>query len=365
MSFSLIHCSKPKDANEVLMLSKQLLKENNTVHYQYKSFWDNKFNESSFRDSTKMVYSKVNTNIHGFIYSSAARNFSFIYDGKSYSKIDHKEKQIVNYNEEKVSKDSAYFDHQMVFFAHPNELLDQEAFDLVIDTIINEKKYFAYKNRQHSKNEDNESIVRDRYYFIEIGSNLIKEIKNVTMIDKDTAQIISYTFDNYQFEKESIDFGNILDKPYAHYSTIQEADESNERYNKLIQVGEKLVKKSYEDISNNLITLYGNKQNKTLVMFSFIGCGGCEYAMREMKKKEFKIQENIDLYYSSPNDKQTTLQAYLERKEFPFTGFSKESKMNDHFSVFSFPTFVLIDSNGEVENVTSGYQEEVEAILFE
>jgi thioredoxin-related protein len=52
------------------------------------------------------------------------------------------------------------------------------------------------------------------------------------------------------------------------------------------------------------------------------------------------------------------------KKGFPFSAFSKESNMNEDFSVLAFPTFVLINSEGEVSQVVSGYTAEVREMLF-
>ena len=100
-------------------------------------------------------------------------------------------------------------------------------------------------------------------------------------------------------------------------------------------------------------------------MFSFIGCGGCEYAMREMKNKDFAIRDGLELMYSSPVDKSVALPRYFKKKTFPFVGFGEEGLMNENFNVASFPTFVLINEEGSVERVMRGYDEEVEQILFD
>ena len=60
---------------------------------------------------------------------------------------------------------------------------------------------------------------------------------------------------------------------------------------------------------------------------------------------ESTFADTVSMIYSkldsSPLDKSATLQAYLDKKEFPFGGFAQESKMNEKFSMYSFPTFVL------------------------
>lgn len=111
--------------------------------------------------------------------------------------------------------------------------------------------------------------------------------------------------------------------------------------------------------------LYGDPGRETVAMFSFIGCGGCEYAMREMKKEQFKARDGMSLYYSSPVNPNTAVKAYLGKKGFPFTAFSKESNMNEDFGVDFFPTFVRIDADGRVAEVVSGYDDNVRALLFD
>jgi thioredoxin-related protein len=102
-----------------------------------------------------------------------------------------------------------------------------------------------------------------------------------------------------------------------------------------------------------------------MVMFGFIGCGNCEYAFREMKKKKFAVRSDVDLVYSSPVDESSKLKRYLKKKGFPFTRFDKSSRMNDNFKVAGFPTFVVIDEQGGVEDVIGGYDGKVGVILFE
>lgn len=128
--------------------------------------------------------------------------------------------------------------------------------------------------------------------------------------------------------------------------------------------GDRLLTPHYVDVNDERVALYGKPGRETLIMFSFIGCGGCEYAMREMSKNGYRIRKGLDFYYSSPLDKRTTLQTYLEKKGFPLGAFSKESQMNEDFPVYAFPTFVLLDSDGVVKQVASGYDEEVAEMIF-
>lgn len=86
--------------------------------------------------------------------------------------------------------------------------------------------------------------------------------------------------------------------------------------------------------------------------------------MRELKNNKYNIKDGLDFYYSSPVDNQSTLAAYLRKKEFPFPAFSRESGMNQEFSIFAYPTFVLIDSEGMVTQVLAGFDEAVKEVLL-
>ena len=100
-------------------------------------------------------------------------------------------------------------------------------------------------------------------------------------------------------------------------------------------------------------------------MFSFKDCGGCKLAMKAMKKKEYKIKDNINFYYSNPVDEASILASYLEKEQFSFPVFTKESNMSKDFGIWSYPTFVVLDTKGKVEKVIMGYKKkEVDKVLF-
>lgn len=99
-------------------------------------------------------------------------------------------------------------------------------------------------------------------------------------------------------------------------------------------------------------------------MFSFMGCAPCETALKDFRDAGYTFNKDINFYYSSFQNPGKTLKRYLQKKGFPNTGFGRESKMIDDFSLYHSPSFVLFDSSGVVQKVIEGYDDEVKKILF-
>lgn len=361
-----LSCAKKPSSDEVLSAAIHKINEHQAFRYKYISHWDTRANESTFADSAQIIYSKLDSSYHGFGFYVNNYKWELLFDGINYYEIRHPDEMIVRHDTSEIKTDSSYFAHSMFFFASPFELKSVPLFNYVRDTVINNQHYYIYINiTEQSSVEDTTQTVRiERHYYIDSDAALTRRIQNITLIDQDTAQIIEYRFDNIHFDELAYNFANIEYGAALQYREIGIHELDNEQYLQQITKGDRLNKRSYKDFNGQNIPLYGDANTQTLIMFSFIGCGGCEYAMREMKKKNYNIRPGLKLYYSSPYDKAATLLSYLKRKEFPFTAFAKESQMNEDFSVVAFPTFVLIDTEGVVTKVLSGYNEELQQIIF-
>jgi thioredoxin-related protein len=352
----LMACSNSQNAEVVLNNAILKAQTYSTFQYEFETHWDNRFNETTFGFDAQIVHSQLRSSHHGFIY-----------DGKDYYEIDHTTQVIIKTPTSILKDDEAYFDAQIVLNATPMNIPDFDTFSHHFDTIINDQPYFIYQlfTEKPSMSDTTKTVRNEQFYFINIENEWLTSVKHISMIDTDTLQIIDYHFTNIELHKEAFDFERIDRASSQQYIETSEQDMEKSKAIALIKKGDLLKKQTYLDVDEQEVEVYGKANNKTLIMFSFIGCGGCEYALREMKNKHFDIKQGIDLMYSSPVDKASTLKSYLEKKAFKGVGFSKESKMNDDFSIWSYPTFVLVSSKGKVENVLYGYTDEVEKILFE
>ncbi len=190
-------CSKKPSSEKVLAGAVRQIEDSRAVHYKYKATWDNRFNETKYQDSGRVIYSRPDSSLHGFAFFVSNRGNEYLFDGFNYKEYRHGEKMIVRHEADEIKADPAYFSGKMFFAYTPFELTKEKAFD------------------------------------------------------------------------------------------------------------------------------------------------------------------------SSPVDKKTALRPYLDKKGFPFTAFSKESGMNEDFSVYAFPTFVLIGADGVVRKVVSGFGAEAREMILE
>lgn len=362
----LVGCQNSESNNATaLNEAKNKLRQASTIHYDYQSKWDTRLNETTFDSPPiQITYSKVDSSLLGYGFYAKGGEVELVFDGLNYFEIDHNEKTILFNDSERIKGDARYFESSMLFGVNPLNLLKVDSIESSSKSMINNQKFEIFQTRKIVEKEDRK-IQTDNYYFIESETHLLQQIQDVIIINGDTGQIIDHYFTNYVIENSLFDFTKLDHSKTTTYQALWENDREAAGLVKQIKVGTQLETQTYQDIENHAISIFGNSKKQSLIMFSFIGCGGCEIAMRDFKKKDYQVNQNIDLLYSSPSDKQAVLKRYLNKKGFPFKGFSKESNMNEDFSAFSFPTFVLVDSKGEVQEVIQGYEDKVKEILFE
>jgi len=321
------------DAASVLEATRVKMQTTPTHRYRFTSFWDNRFASSTWGDTMDITHSYLPNSDLGFGFYATGDEYDLLYDGTDKLLIDHVKRKVVRTTAAEIGKDSAYFEHTMCFHGDPKALPRFDALDRAADTTVAGKPLIIYSQTTYtpSTNEPDKDVVATLEYYLDPGQNLVDRIRTISHIENDTIQIIDYVFSDYSFSDKPYAFGESDREKSLAYREISEADDDEERLAGMVKPGEQLHRADYQDIDGNEQMLYGEAGRKTLVMFSFIGCGGCEYALREMKKKDFAIREGVELVYSSPEDDASALKAYFKKKTFPFNGFGKESKMNDSF----------------------------------
>lgn len=371
----LLSCKSTHSPHEVLRLAKEKISNSPSIHYKLTIHSANSNIESQKPLFAEIIRSKVDESFHGFGFHGNAEGVEIVYDGFDMYQINHPIKTIIRFNRKNIEKEG-FFDSNLIVSESPLAIFKQEKFDLNFDTLINKKAHIVFEEEQKQffsgqKNDKSKAIKR---FFIEKNSKIISQTQLIFINNnEDTSQIVTSVFSDYQFENTSYDFSKIDPRnvtdfenvPHARYQEISQEDYMKQQQMKQVKESEQLVKKSYEDIDAKNISLYGDSEKKTIIMFSFIGCGGCEFAMKEMRKRNYAFNKEINFYYSSPYNNSKVLKKYLEKKDFPYGAFSKESNMVKDFNIFSYPTFVLIDTNGKIEKVMSAFTKEVEEIIFE
>lgn len=359
-----LSCTEKEPSSNILDMTKEKITNNRLATYNYESFWDNRFNDSEFRDTNYIELERSKENLHGLVFHISDSSYVDFFDGVNQREVDHSKGIVINHDSEKIALDSTYFMFRMNLMAKPSHFLDIDSTYASKDSIIEGKEVVIFTSFKE-EDYDSEIFKTVSSYMIDKSSYKPWMIKTTTIKEKDTSQVLTHYFQNLKFSNNSIDFSklqsHVQELGYAEITSNQMQAEYQE---KQIQIGSKVPIDNYENILGEETKICGRSGKRTVLMFSFIGCGGCKYAMKEMKKKNFEYNEDIDFYYSSPVDKNAALEEYLSKQGFDGIGFGKESKMNESFNAYSFPTFFIIDSSGTLTNVYHGYSDGFEDEIF-
>lgn len=359
-----VSCQNEKSPDSLLATIKENESNNVMTSYEYTTHWDNRFNKSEFRDTSSITIERSQENIHGFVFSASGQNYGQYFDGVDGKMIDHQNRQVIAEDRKVLATDSTAYTYNMSFMATPGHFKDIDSTYQYSDSLIDGRQVGVFTSID-SEDSDSVKVISVSAYVVDRQTAKPLMVINTSIKATDTLQVITHYFQEVVYSNNSIDFDKIkattLELGYPEISSNQAMEDMA---SKQLKIGSKAVEKTYQDVNGKQVNIYGRSGRKSVIMFSFIGCGGCEYAMKEMKNKNYQFRDNIDFYYSSPQDKSKVLKEYLLRKDFNGIGFGKESNMNEEFQAFSFPTFFILDVDGKVTQRYSGYTEDVEKEIF-
>jgi len=357
-------CGKSKSPEKVLTETLKKMQDASLIGYNYRRELDNKFNDTYFTDSASIVYHKMEESLLGFGLYVLSDDGQYLFDGYDFEKIDHSKQLRVVYDSKEIAADSQYFESFTYFSTNPLTIEKQVSFTATIDTLIAGRAYYVFKaeTQNASKVDRNVIVQHERFFYLEVASRQIVEIQEIIIRNGDTLQIGRHHFTNIRYDSPSEEIPTLAMMDELGYKKIREEDESLNYIP--ISEGAVLPKKEYLSIDQNMISLFGEGQDSTLLIFSFIGCSPCERALLDLQLLNYTFANNIALYYSSFQNASPVLGKYLKKKSFPFSAFGEESKMIEDFSLYHAPSFVLIDSQGEILEIIEGYDEQVRDTLY-
>lgn len=143
----------------------------------------------------------------------------------------------------------------------------------------------------------------------------------------------------------------------ADYHTIAYADVQRREKAARLQPGDRFPGLVASDLDGNPVEAASLLGKKTVYVFSFIGCGGCEHARQELAKMDFAFAPEYQGVYLSPRDEAPILAAYQAKKPWPLRMATTDYDFAERCGVFAYPTFITVSEYGEVEQVLEGYEE--------
>ena len=361
----MVSCTIQRENDTLLLRSRQKLRESTSVSYDFVNQTNNLFNSTNYSDSGNVTYFKVKNGIDGFGLYAKQRQIDYLFDGLQFEKFKHQDKIQIMYDEEEIQNDSTYFENLPFFTSNPFNILNAKSFEKFTLTKTNEQGLLVYKDehRQTSKSDSTKKVTYQKCYFLDKKSKEVIRIIDRTILEKDTLQVVDWHYTNYKYGKFN---SNIIDSLKSlNYTQLSPENEYDELEYKSIKVGDKLEQQTYKDSKGNDIKIYGNEDKLSLIIFSLIGCAPCEMALKDLSLANNNIRKDVDIFYSSFQNNHSALKKYLNKKDISYISFGSESNLLSNFGMYHSPSFVIINTNGEVMKIIEGYEKAKKDELFQ
>jgi len=245
-------------------------------------------------------------------------------------------------------------DPNLTIKSSPVYLLGLPDWEFKGDTVLDEQPVKLYSYRSYFYEKDTVTSTVDQYLFINEASRTVVAKKSVNLVNGRVNQIISYRYKAYAFDQlEPLRY-----TPPRNYAQTSQTAYNVTRKLKQVNVGEPAPDFSSTTLDGDTFTLRDYRGQRVMLDFSFVGCGGCEMAMKEFNRPDFELAGGMKGVYVNYLNSPAEILKYYKNKGMPFTAIAEAKEPNKMYGVRAYPTFIIIDEEGKVEQVEVGYSEE-------
>jgi len=289
-----------------------------------------------------------------FVYEDEDFGVTFVLDSGQYYMIEREARRVIVRDSimaiEDLHANGAVFASQTPYYIlsdsswnyeHTKEVKEQEM--LVFQSFELDTTPIARTPRE---------IVRRIY--LDPQSDILRRWEEVISVGEEVTQSVTVDFENQRWN--SLKKLEVPSVPLGYLTlTMRELAEAEGRAP--LEPGDKFPDVNLVDVYGQPITSKGLQGKKSVFIFSFIGCGDCEYTRRQLAKMNFKLSEDYQGFYLNPTDAALDIISYHESKPWPFQLVSVDFEFANACGVQGYSTSLAVDENGIVEEVQAGYDE--------
>ncbi|SEQ50678.1 Peroxiredoxin [Neolewinella agarilytica] len=332
-----------------------------SISYELHEIWDNRFMgtaDTSF-STVKLYRNEKPTWDYDYIKESESYD-SWLIGERSGLDLHDEGIAIVRTEEETM----ANFQNDAPNFtisSAPDYLLGLPDWKFQCDTSFAGRMTKMYTYRSSFSQEDTVTYQRYEYLFIDPESRRVVGNRFIHFINERTNQVVSFWYENY--EEDQLEPLNYV--PVRNYAQTTQTAYDASRTKGQITVGEPAPDFVATTLSGDTFALKDYRGQRLMLDFSFIGCGGCELAMKEFNRPGFKLADGMKGVYLSYMNKPKEISTHYKDKGMPFIAIPEARDPDRMYGIYAYPTFVIIDEEGKVERVEVGFSEEFIASIEE
>ncbi|HMR89295.1 MAG TPA: hypothetical protein PKD51_14135 [Saprospiraceae bacterium] len=334
------------------------LQQNVNISYDYLTKTDNYFNSTFIVDSGSVIRFSSAGGLHKFGFCVKQKQVAYLFDGIHFSRYKHDEKVKVVYDEGEIQSDESYFDNFGFWAQSPFQLADMEGLVKLEDKFVEGRKCHVFLKETKVPSLVDTTLIdtNQKFWFIDKESHEVSMIRNIIILENDTLQKMEHMFLNFSYGQDEKNAIKGLED--LNYEVVLAENEYPELEITPIKIGQKVKNNKYVNIHNEETIIYGEDGKSSLIVFGLIGCGACELAIKDLLAIYPNLKKDINVFYTSFQNKNFAVEKYIQRKKLPIVAFGAESNMIVDFQLYTSPTYLFIDKNGFVTEILEGFDQE-------
>jgi len=334
------------------------LQQNVNISYDYLTKTDNYFNSTFIVDSGSVIRFSSAGGLHKFGFCVKQKQVAYLFDGIHFSKYKHDEKVKVVYDEGEIQSDENYFDNFGFWAQSPFQLADMEGLVKLEDKFVEGRKCHVFLKETKVPSLVDTTLIdtNQKFWFINKESHEVSMIRNIIILENDTLQKMEHMFLNFSFGQDEKNAIKGLED--LNYEVVLAENEYPELEITPIKIGQKVKNNKYVNIHDEETIIYGEDGKSSLIVFGLIGCGNCEFGIKDLLTIYPNLKKDINVFYTSFQNKNFAVEKYIQRKKLPIVAFGAESNMIVDFQLYTSPTYLFIDKNGFVTEILEGFDQE-------
>ena len=342
-------CSSPESPEEVFSKTKDKLFQAESVGYSQVLFWEN----PSLGDIDTFRYESVfepnSEAFFGYDFYGKKDNSEFWYLNQLALSVSHSDSLVMV-----LEQDPDRIRYNSYRSLGPIGLLGMDKWEYVKDSSVEGRILKNYRWTEMDTLIDGKYVLLENHLFLNPANYLPEYYSRRLYHDGKRNQIIDSYYRDYEFSTQKRLIEAKIPEGYVSKMMGEYKDVSSD----LIQVGEQAPDFRLKDLDGNWVQLSGLRGKKVLLDFSMINCGWCRIALEKFNQPDFQFSENIIPLYINPVDSDDKKEKYLSRNPVPFQVLWNAQEIGEKYGVNAYPTFVLIDEDGKVEEVSLGFKDE-------
>lgn len=347
----LMSLSCSKNSNQVIENTRNKIENALYLSYDQMAFYPNPMGKVDTLKA-KVEISKTNRISTDFDFLIRSENMTEMRIKGDFKAIFLKDSLIKYFLKNDKDQEKKHIEQNRNIKYSPVPLIRNKSWEFKMDTVIDSRHHMDYYMVEKDTSINGNSIYTELHLFIDPKIELPQFMERRNFYNGQLAQSVIFEYSDFQIITSNKLIDEQLPTGYRSMPFGEKMDKIH------FEAGKKVPGFRSKDFYGRSFQFNDYSDRKILMVFSIINCGYCELALEHLRKKDYKLSDNVLGIYVNPLDSKQAIIDYVLEKNIPFPALEEGQQISDLFGVAGFPTFFVIDEGGVVQQVQLGYNKD-------